>query len=64
MTIRVKLNDGTKTREQIFRKVYKGRSYAQMVENFYSFKNEMRWGTLERLSGKERTVLHSFGNTQ
>ena len=64
MTIRVKLNDGTKTREQIFRKVYKGRSFAQLVENFYSFKTEMKWGSFEQLKGKERIVLHEFGGQQ
>lgn len=64
MTIRVRLDDGNKTREQIFRKVYKGRSFAQLVENFYSFKTEMKWGTFEQLKGKERIVLHEFGNKQ
>ncbi len=64
MTIRVRLDDGNKTREQIFRKVYKGKSFAQLVENFYSFKTEMKWGTFEQLKGKERIVLHEFGSKQ
>lgn len=64
MTVRIKLDDGTKTREQIFRKIYKGKSYAQLVENFYSFKNEMKWGSFEQLKGKERIVLHEFGSKQ
>lgn len=64
MTIRIRLNDGNKTREQIFRKVYIGNSYAQLVENFYSFKTEMKWGTFEQLKGKERTISHEFGNKQ
>lgn len=61
MTIAVILNDGYKDRKQIFRKVYKGKSYAQLVENFYSFKNDQRWGIMILLKGKERTKLHSFG---
>lgn len=61
MTLKVELNDGSKTREQIYRKVYKGKSYAQLVENFHSFKNDMKWGKLIQLKGKERILLHSFG---
>lgn len=64
MTIRVRLNDGAKTREQIYRKVYKGKSYAQLVENFYSFKNDMKWGYMEQLKGKDRIGLHSFGSPE
>lgn len=61
MTIRIHLNDGRITRTAIYRNVIKGRSYAQLVENFHSFKNDMRWGVLEQLKGKECLVLHTFG---
>lgn len=64
MTIRVRLNDGFKTRTQIYRKVYKGRSYAQLIENFYSFKNDMKWGYMEQLKGKDRISLHTFGKPE
>lgn len=60
MTIRMYLHDGTKLRTVIFRKVYKGRSYAELVENFYSFK-DFKWGIMEQLKGKERIKLHGFG---
>ena len=62
MTIQSILDDGYKERQTILRKVYKGKSYAQVVENFYSFKNCMRSGKLYQLKGKEKILLHSFGN--
>lgn len=61
MTVSVILHDGYKERRQLFRKVYKGKSYAQLVENFYSFKSDMKWGSMIQLKGKERIKLHSFG---
>lgn len=60
MTIQTVLDDGYKERTMIFRKVYKGKSYAQLVENFYSFRNDMRSGKMIQLKGKERILLHSF----
>lgn len=60
MTVELLLSDGKQERRKIFRKVYKGKSYAQIVENFYSFKNDMQWGKLFQLKGKERILLHSF----
>jgi len=62
MTVSIVLHDGSKERTQLFRKVYKGKSYAQLVENFYSFKNDMKWGTMTQLKGKERITLHTFGS--
>lgn len=61
MTIRMYLHDGYKLRTEIFRKVYKGKSYAELVENFYSFVGEMKWGVMEQLKGRDRIKLHSFG---
>lgn len=61
MTVSVTLHDGYKERVQIFRKVYKGKSLAQLVENFYSFRECMKWGKMVQLKGKERIVLHTFG---
>ena len=61
MTISIELHDGNKLRTQIFRKVYKGKSYAQLVENFYSFKNDMKFGKMIQLKGKQRILLHNFG---
>lgn len=62
MTIQTILHDGSKERSQIFRKVYKGKSYAQLVENFYSFKADQKWGRMIQLKGKEKITLHTFGN--
>lgn len=62
MTIQTILDDGYKERVMIFRKVYKGKSYAQLVENFFSFKNDMKSGRMIQLKGSERILLHSFGN--
>lgn len=61
MTIQTTLHDGNKERTTIFRKVYKGKSYAQLVENFYSFKSDQKWGKLIQLKGKEKITLHTFG---
>lgn len=64
MTIRVHLHDGHQVRTQTYRGVYKGKSYAQLVENFYSFKNDMKWGVMVQLNGDDRDILHTFGDPQ
>lgn len=61
MTVEIILHDGFKERTQIFRKVYKGKSYAQLVENFYSFTSDQKWGKMIQLKGFERIILHTFG---
>lgn len=61
MVVKYILNDGKKDRSDIFRNVIRGRSLAQIVENFYSFRNDMRYGILIELKGKERKILHTFG---
>lgn len=62
MTIRISLFDGHKVREETFRKVYRGRSLARLVENFYSFQGDQIWGKMVQFKGKERIILHKFGN--
>lgn len=64
MTIRVHLHDGNKVRTQVYRSVHKGKSYAQLVENFYSFKNDMKWGIMVQLRGEDRIFLHTFGSPE
>lgn len=62
MTLQMILNDGNRERKVIFRKVYKGKSYAGLVENFYSFTNDQRYGKLYQLKGTDKILLHQFGN--
>lgn len=62
MTIEVHLYDGRQLRTLVYRKVYKGRNYAQHVESFYSLRDTYKWGVLEQLKGKQVIKLHEFGS--
>lgn len=64
MTIKMKLHNGDKLRTEIFRQVYKGKNYAELVESFYAFVGDMKWGELIQLKGRERIILHKFGRTE
>lgn len=61
MTIRITLDDGNKQTTRTYREVYRHKNLAQYVENFYDNRDWCRWGKIEQLKGKERIVLHSFG---
>lgn len=64
MTIRMQFSDGTKQITRTYRKIYKNKNFAEMVEGFYAQRDGMEWGILTQLKGKERIVLHTFGNKQ
>lgn len=61
MTIQMRLHDGNKIKTYTYRKIYKGKKFAEICEGFYTQREGNKWGVLVQLKGKERITLRSFG---
>lgn len=61
MTIQISYGTPTETKSHIYRKVYKGKNFAEYVESFYGLRETYQWGVMVQLKGKEIIRLHEFG---
>lgn len=61
MTIQITVGTGKETRSFIYRKVYKGKNYADQVESFHRLRETYQWGVMVQLRGKQIIKLYEFG---
>lgn len=61
MTIQIQVHDGNQIKTFTYRKIYKGKNYAQLVESFYALQDGYKWGEFQQLKGNTKILWHFFG---
>lgn len=64
MTVQTQIHNGREVQTRTYRKIYMGLSLAHLIEGFYAQESSNKWGKLTQLKGKERIVLHTFGEVE